>query len=82
MPEPARSMMDTLGDSSARISQLMVRQNLSGEVRSQVGEFCQQCHDIENSVPFNTKADAYAKDYRPVVDHRDVPKEKRTVVPK
>ena len=43
---------------------------------------CQQCHDPENSVPFNAKADAYAKDYRPVVDHRDVPKEKRTVVPK
>ena len=42
LPEPVRSMMDTLGDSSARISQMMVRQNLSGEVRSQVGEFCQQ----------------------------------------
>jgi type VI secretion system protein ImpL len=37
-----RSMMDSLSQSSAQVSQLMVRQNLGQEVRSQVGEFCQQ----------------------------------------
>ena len=42
---------------------------------------CEKCHDIENSVNFG-KAGAYEKDFRPVVDHRDVPKQQRTVVPK
>ena len=42
LPEPVRSMMDSLSQSSAQVSQLMVRQNLGQEVRSQVGEFCQQ----------------------------------------
>jgi type VI secretion system protein ImpL len=42
MPEPVRSMMDTLSQGSAQVAQLMVRQNLGQEVRSQVGEFCQQ----------------------------------------
>ena len=42
MPEPVRSMMDTLSQGSAQVAQLLVRQNLGQEVRSQVGEFCQQ----------------------------------------
>ena len=41
-PEPLRSMLTTLSVSSAQRSQVMVRQNLSLEVRSQVGEFCSQ----------------------------------------
>jgi type VI secretion system protein ImpL len=40
LPEPTRSMLDTLATSSAHVSQIMVRQNLSQEVKSQVGEFC------------------------------------------
>ncbi|WP_280152254.1 type VI secretion system membrane subunit TssM [Piscinibacter sp. XHJ-5] len=42
LPEPMRSMMDNLSASSASLSQILVRQNLAQEVRSQVGEFCQQ----------------------------------------
>lgn len=42
LPEPMRSMMDTLSASSANLSQTLVRQNLGQEVKSQVGEFCQQ----------------------------------------
>lgn len=42
MPQPLRAMLDNLSQSSATVSQLMVRQNLGQEVRSQVGEFCQQ----------------------------------------
>jgi type VI secretion system protein ImpL len=42
MPEPVRSMMDSLSQGSAQVAQLLVRQNLAQEVRSQVGEFCQQ----------------------------------------
>ena len=41
LPEPLRSLMDDLSQTSAQRSQIMVRQNLSGEVRTQVGEFCQ-----------------------------------------
>jgi type VI secretion system protein ImpL len=54
LPEPVRSMMDTLSDSSARVSQTMVRQNLGHEVRSQVGEFCQQA--ISGRYPFDRNA--------------------------
>ena len=42
LPEPVRSMMDTLSASSAQVSQILVRQNLGNEVKSQIGEFCQQ----------------------------------------
>ena len=42
LPQPARSMLDTLATSSAHVSQIMVRQNLAQEVKSQVGEFCNQ----------------------------------------
>ena len=42
LPQPLRSMLDTLSTSSAHVSQIMVRQNLSQEVKSQVGEFCNQ----------------------------------------
>jgi type VI secretion system protein ImpL len=54
LPEPVRSMMDTLSDSSARVSQTMVRQNLGNEVRSQVGEFCQQA--VAGRYPFDRNA--------------------------
>ena len=42
LPEPALSMVTALGNSSASVSQIMMRQNLSEEVRAQVGEFCNQ----------------------------------------
>ena len=42
LPEPVRGMLENLSQGSAQISQLLVRQNLAQEVRSQVGEFCQQ----------------------------------------
>ena len=42
LPEPALSMVTALGNSSANVSQIMMRQILSEEVRAQVGEFCNQ----------------------------------------
>ncbi|HEX6703126.1 MAG TPA: type VI secretion system membrane subunit TssM [Albitalea sp.] len=42
LPEPVRSMMDNLSQNSAQVSLILVRQNLGQEVKSQVGEFCQQ----------------------------------------
>jgi type VI secretion system protein ImpL len=42
MPDPVRSMLENLSQNSGQVAQLMVRQNLGQEVRSQVGEFCQQ----------------------------------------
>ena len=41
---------------------------------------CAVCHDLENSHGFN-ETDGYEK-YRPQVDHRDVPKDQRTIRPK
>jgi hypothetical protein len=41
---------------------------------------CAVCHDIENSHGFNLPQ-GYETEYRPKVDHRDVPKEKRTIKP-
>lgn len=46
--------------------------------RSPPREACAVCHDIENSVPFQ-KPGAYETDFRPVVDHHDVPEHERTV---
>jgi type VI secretion system protein ImpL len=66
LPEPARSMMDTIGDSSSRISQLMVRQNLGGEVRSQVGEFCQQAVGGKYPIDRNATRDATPQDFATV----------------
>ena len=63
LPEPARSMVDTIGDSSARIAQMMVRQNLSGEVRSQVGEFCQQAIAGRYPIDRNAARDATPADF-------------------
>ncbi len=63
LPEPARSMMDALGDSSARISQVMVRQNLANEVRSQVGEFCQQAIAGRYPIDRNSARDATPADF-------------------
>jgi len=42
LPEPALSMVTALGNTSASVSQIMMRQNLSEDVRAQVGEFCNQ----------------------------------------
>ncbi len=42
---------------------------------------CERCHDPDNSASFREKG-AYEGRYLPRVDHRDVPKERRTVVPK
>lgn len=42
LPEPLRSMLDNLSQSSAHVAQVLVRQNLGNEVKSQVGEFCRQ----------------------------------------
>lgn len=41
-PEPVRSLLDELSRSSSQVSQVLVRENLSKEVKSQVGEFCNQ----------------------------------------
>jgi type VI secretion system protein ImpL len=41
-PEPLRSMIDSLSQSSAQVAQTMVRGSLGNEVKSQVGEFCLQ----------------------------------------
>ncbi|NML18273.1 type VI secretion system membrane subunit TssM [Azohydromonas caseinilytica] len=42
MPQPLRGLLDTLAASSAQVSQTVLRQSLSNEVRSAVGEFCRQ----------------------------------------
>ena len=41
-PEPVRSLLGTLGTSSANVSQMVLRQSLAQEVKAQVGEFCGQ----------------------------------------
>lgn len=41
---------------------------------------CAECHDVENSRDFNLPK-GY-EEYRPAVDHSEVPKEKRTVRPR
>jgi type VI secretion system protein ImpL len=53
-PEPVRSLLDTLGTTSARVALIQLRESLSREVRSQVGEFCQQA--VAGRYPFEPTA--------------------------
>lgn len=50
-PEPVRSMLDTLGNTSSRAALVQVRENLARDVRSQIGEFCQQA--VTGRFPFD-----------------------------
>ncbi|MCA0174804.1 MAG: type VI secretion system membrane subunit TssM [Proteobacteria bacterium] len=53
-PEPVRSLLDTLGATSARVAQMQLRESLARDVRSQVGELCQQA--IAGRYPFSPGA--------------------------
>ena len=50
-PEPVRSLLDNLGSTSSRVALMQLRESLSREVRSQIGEFCQQA--IAGRYPFD-----------------------------
>lgn len=66
MPEPALSMVTALGNSSANVSQIMMRQILSEEVRAQVGEFCNQAIARRYPVDKNATLDATPADFAQV----------------
>jgi type VI secretion system protein ImpL len=53
-PEPVRSLLDSLGAASARVASMQLRESLSREVRSQIGEFCQQA--VSGRYPFDPSA--------------------------
>ncbi len=53
-PEPVRAMLETLGSASSRVALIQLRESLSREVRSQVGEFCQQA--IGGRYPFDSSS--------------------------
>jgi type VI secretion system protein ImpL len=63
MPQPLRSMLDNLSLSSAQVSQGLMRQNLGQEVRSQVGEFCQQAVAGRYPLDRNATRDATQADF-------------------
>ncbi|MDY0743305.1 type VI secretion system membrane subunit TssM [Paucibacter sp. R3-3] len=42
LPQPLRAMLEDLTATGGRITQMLTRQNLSADVKAQVGEFCQQ----------------------------------------
>lgn len=50
-PEPVRSLLENLGTTSSKVALIQLRESLSREVRSQVGEFCQQA--IAGRYPFD-----------------------------
>jgi len=50
-PQPVRGLLETLGTTSAKVAQMQLRESLAREVRSQVGEFCQQA--IAGRYPFD-----------------------------
>ncbi|WAC71423.1 type VI secretion system membrane subunit TssM [Roseateles sp. SL47] len=63
MPEPLRTMLDDLSNSSSRVSQGAMRQTLSQEVRSQVGEFCQQAVAGRYPLDRNSSRDVTQADF-------------------
>jgi len=66
LPEPLRSMLATLANSSATVSQMMLRQVLAQDVKAQVGEFCNQA--IAGRYPMDRRAarDATQADFAQV----------------
>jgi len=50
-PEPVRSVLDSLGSSSARVALMQLRESLSREVRASVGELCSQA--VTGRFPFD-----------------------------
>ena len=66
LPEPALSMVTALGNSSANVSQIMMRQILSEEVRAQVGEFCNQAIARRYPVDKGATLDATPADFAQV----------------
>ncbi|MBI5255431.1 MAG: type VI secretion system membrane subunit TssM [Burkholderiales bacterium] len=50
-PEPVRSLLDNLGSASAKVAQMQLRETLARDVRSQIGEFCQQA--VAGRYPFD-----------------------------
>lgn len=50
-PEPVRSMLDNLGSASSKVALIQLRESLSRDVRSQIGEFCQQA--VSGRYPFD-----------------------------
>ncbi|HSI49035.1 MAG TPA: type VI secretion system membrane subunit TssM [Ideonella sp.] len=63
MPQPLRTMLDDLSQSSSRISQGLMRQTLGQEVRSQVGEFCLQAVAGRYPLDRNSTRDATQADF-------------------
>jgi len=53
-PEPVRSLLDSLGSSGARAANIATRGSLAADVRSVVGEFCQQA--VSGRYPFDPTA--------------------------
>ena len=53
-PEPVRSLLDSLGSTSSRVALIQLRETLAREVRSQVGEFCQQA--VNGRYPFDASS--------------------------
>ncbi|MDQ2778253.1 MAG: type VI secretion system membrane subunit TssM [Pseudomonadota bacterium] len=49
-PEPVRSILESLGGTSARVALMQLRESLSREVRAQIGDFCKQA--ISGRYPF------------------------------
>jgi type VI secretion system protein ImpL len=63
LPQPLRSMLEDLSATSARVGQVMVRQNLAAEVKAQVGEFCQQAVAGRYPLDRNASRDATQADF-------------------
>jgi type VI secretion system protein ImpL len=63
LPQPLRSMLDELSVTSAKVTQVMVRQNIASEVKSQVGEFCQQAVAGRYPLDRNASRDATQADF-------------------
>lgn len=50
-PEPMRGLLEAVGQAAGKIALIQLRESLSREVRSQIGEFCQQA--VSGRYPFD-----------------------------
>ena len=63
MPQPLRAMLEDVSSTSGHFTQVMTRQNLSADVKSTIGEFCQQAVAGRYPIDRNGLRDATQADF-------------------
>jgi len=62
-PEPVNTMLNTLGQASKRVGNLVIRQTLSDLVKTKIGDFCQQATSGRYPFDSSSRSDVTPADF-------------------